>query len=64
MTETFPYRDPHRAPLRFRPIKAFGHFRKLIADKEDTEQVFQTVCQVASSRHCGAHSAEAKQEKR
>lgn len=32
--------DPRRAPLKFRPFKALGHFRKLIADKEDTEQVF------------------------
>jgi ubiquinone biosynthesis protein COQ4 len=41
MTMPVPYRDPRRAPLRFRPFKAFGHFRKLIADKEDTEQVFR-----------------------
>jgi ubiquinone biosynthesis protein COQ4 len=32
--------DPLRPPLRLRPIKALGHFQKLIADKEDTEQVF------------------------
>lgn len=32
--------DPARAPLKFRPFKAMGHFRKLIANKEDTEQVF------------------------
>lgn len=31
---------PDRKELRFRPLKALHHFRKLIADKEDTEQVF------------------------
>lgn len=31
---------PDRVPPRFRPFKAIGHFRNLIADKEDTEQVF------------------------
>lgn len=34
------YMDPARPAMRFRPIKAFGHFRKLVADKEDTAQVF------------------------
>jgi len=32
--------DPRREKLRFRPFKALAHFRKLIANKEDTEQVF------------------------
>ena len=32
--------DPRREVAKFRPFKALGHFRKLIADKEDTEQVF------------------------
>ncbi len=31
---------PDRPAQRFRPFKALGHFRKLMADKEDTEQVF------------------------
>lgn len=34
------FSDPRRVPPKFRPFKALGHFRKLIADKEDTEQVF------------------------
>jgi ubiquinone biosynthesis protein COQ4 len=34
------FRDPRRQALRFRPLKAMGHFRRLIADKEDTAQVF------------------------
>jgi ubiquinone biosynthesis protein COQ4 len=38
-----PFADPRRAQRRFRPFKAFGHFRKLIADKEDTAQVFHMV---------------------
>ncbi len=43
MTATaFPatFSDPRRVAPTFRPFKALGHFRKLIADKEDTEQVF------------------------
>ena len=34
------FRDPARPEPRFRPFKALGHFRKLLKDKEDTEQVF------------------------
>jgi ubiquinone biosynthesis protein COQ4 len=41
MPNLTPYRDPRRPKLRFRPFKALGHFRKLVADKEDTEQVFR-----------------------
>lgn len=29
-----------RPPQAFRPLAAWGHFRKLVADKEDTAQVF------------------------
>lgn len=35
-----PFVHPDRPELRTRPIKAFQHFRQLIANKEDTEQVF------------------------
>jgi ubiquinone biosynthesis protein COQ4 len=35
-----PFYHPDRIRPRFRPFKAIGHFRNLIADKEDTEQVF------------------------
>jgi ubiquinone biosynthesis protein COQ4 len=34
------FRHPDRPAPQFRPFKALGHFRKLMADKEDTEQVF------------------------
>lgn len=34
---------PDRAMVRFQPLKALGHFRKLVADKEDTEQVFHII---------------------
>ncbi len=34
------FRDPARPEPRFRPFKALAHFRKLLKDKEDTEQVF------------------------
>jgi len=34
------FSHPDRIRPRFRPFKALRHFRNLIADKEDTEQVF------------------------
>ncbi len=42
MTKTVPtlFRDPQRPPPRLRLLKALRHFRTLIDDKEDTEQVF------------------------
>ena len=39
MTPTI-FSHPDRQPAKFRPFKAFQHFRNLIRDKEDTEQVF------------------------
>jgi ubiquinone biosynthesis protein COQ4 len=38
-----PLSHPARAPSRMQPFKAYKHFRKLIADKEDTEQVFHII---------------------
>ena len=35
-----PFIHPDRSAARFRPLKALHHFRELIKDKEDTEQVF------------------------
>ena len=35
--------DPTRPRARIRPLKAMGHMRKLIADKEDTAQVFYII---------------------
>ena len=35
-----PFVHPDRPAARFRPLKALHHFRELIKDKEDTEQVF------------------------
>ena len=32
-----------RKKPKIRPLKAYGHLRKLIADKEDTEQVFHII---------------------
>lgn len=34
---------PERRTSRFRPLKALQHFRKLVADKEDTAQVFHII---------------------
>lgn len=34
---------PDRQPAAFRPFKAWKHMQKLIADKEDTEQVFHII---------------------
>jgi ubiquinone biosynthesis protein COQ4 len=42
-TAAIPLYDPNRVDAGFRPIKAFKHFRKLIDDKEDTEQVFHII---------------------
>jgi len=35
-----PFADPARKPLKYRPLKALGHFRRLIKDKENTAEVF------------------------
>src|SRR3546814_10375699 len=40
---TPPFSHPDRTDTGFRPLKALHHFRKLIADKEDTEQVFHII---------------------
>jgi len=37
------YVHPDRKRIRIRPLKAMRHFRNLIADKEDTSQVFHTI---------------------
>lgn len=37
------FSHPERPATEFRPLKAWHHFRKLIADKEDTEQVFHII---------------------
>ena len=37
------FSHPNRPKTEFRPLKAWHHFRKLIADKEDTEQVFHII---------------------
>ncbi|MFN3313885.1 MAG: hypothetical protein ACK46Q_10505, partial [Hyphomonas sp.] len=34
---------PDRRPLRVQPLKAWRHMQKLIANKEDTEQVFHII---------------------
>lgn len=38
-----PYIDPARPASRFRPLTAMRHMRKLIENKEDTEQVFRII---------------------
>lgn len=38
-----PLIDPRRKVSGFRPFKAMNHFRKLVADKEDTAQVFHII---------------------
>jgi ubiquinone biosynthesis protein COQ4 len=37
------YVHPDRRAAAFRPLKAWSHMQKLIADKEDTEQVFHII---------------------
>jgi len=43
MTRPVPYIDPSRPRARIKPFKAWKHMQNLIADKEDTSQVFQIV---------------------
>ncbi len=43
MTQTVPYIHPERPAPKFRPLKAWRHMQRLIADKEDTEQVFHII---------------------
>lgn len=52
-----PLSHPDRRDAGFRPLKALHHFRKLIADKEDTEQVFHIIEALRDNRF--ARSAEA-----
>ena len=47
-THTIPFIAPERSMSGFRPLRALHHFRKLIADKEDTEQVFHIIRALAS----------------
>lgn len=43
LNSAIPFHHPKRPGNEFRPLKAWHHFRKLIADKEDTEQVFHII---------------------
>ena len=43
MSAIKPFIDPARPKPRFRPLKAMGHMNKLLADKEDTQQVFHII---------------------
>ena len=43
MTAVTPYIDPRRPRQKRRPLKAWRHMQKLIADKEDTTQVFHII---------------------
>mgnify|MGYP003110849678 CR=1 FL=1 len=43
MTSPVPYIDPARQRSRIKPLKAWGHMQKLIANKEDTAQVFHII---------------------
>lgn len=49
-TMTIPFHHADRPGNEFRPLKAWRHFRKLIADKEDTEQVFHIIAALRGSR--------------
>jgi ubiquinone biosynthesis protein COQ4 len=40
MAASTAFRSPDRPKQKFRPLTAYGHFRKLIENKEDTVQVF------------------------
>jgi ubiquinone biosynthesis protein COQ4 len=57
MTVTdLPLTAPERKVSGFRPLKVLHHFRKLIDDKEDTEQVFHIIEATKGKRsHAQAH---------
>lgn len=57
MTVTdLPLSAPERKVSGFRPLKVLHHFRKLIDDKEDTEQVFHIIEATKGKRsHAQAH---------
>ncbi len=40
-TNDLPLVDPARPRLHYRPLKAWRHFRELVKDKENTEEVFR-----------------------
>ncbi len=48
-----PFHHPDRPRSELRPLKALRHFRKLIADKEDTEQVFHINAALRGSKFTG-----------
>lgn len=43
MSRPVPYIDPSRPKPRLRPLKAWKHMQNLIADKEDTKEVFYII---------------------
>ena len=43
MNRPIPFIDPNRPKPKRRPLKAWRHMQRLIADKEDTEQVFHII---------------------
>ena len=43
MAPSVPFIDPNRPKPKRRPLKAWRHMQKLIADKEDTAQVFHII---------------------
>lgn len=51
-----PLQHPDRTHFGFQPIKAWQHFRNLIADKEDTEQVFHII-EALKGRKASAQAA-------
>lgn len=43
LANVIPFHHPNRPGKEFRPLKAWRHFQNLLADKEDTEQVFHII---------------------
>ena len=43
LNTAIPFHHPDRPDSEFRPLKAWHHFQNLMADKEDTEQVFHII---------------------
>ena len=53
-----PFHHPDRPGSEFRPLKAWQHFKQLMADKEDTEQVFHIIgALIACANDTDVHTA-------
>lgn len=51
VSDPLPFHHPEQKGRAFRPLKALRHFRQLLKDKEDTEQVFHIIDALYGKRY-------------